>query len=125
MAQISYMYEGLFPFSKFNMPADSPLATDIIEVQNDPSIKRFYQSLGETAVIPRKISVYGTEYGIGQILILDKISLGVFTVGVIKAIGFVNNEVSFCVTSYVASQSKFGYYISTKLLSMDEAVKYS
>ena len=125
MAQISYMYEGLFPHSKFGMPADSPLATDVVEVQSDPNIRRFYLSLGEKAVIPKKIFIYGTEYGIGQTLILKKMSLGVLTVGVIKAIGFANDEVSFNVSSYVASQSKLGYYVSSKLISLDETVKYS
>ena len=125
MAQISYFYYGLFPRSKFDLPADSPNVKDVSLISQDREIQKFYSTLHHTAVIPKKITIYGTEYGSGQILILDKLSLGVLKVGIIKAIEFSNNEASFFVSTFEALQSKFGYYLASKDLCQNEVVNYT
>ena len=127
MSQISNFYDGLFPRSKFDLPADAPNVEDVRHLTRDPSILKFYTFMGQTAVIPKTVTVYGTEYRKGHILILGKQSLGVLKVGIVRAIGYSKNEVSFGLSTYKAKQSKYGYYVSTKSKShlQDEVVKHS
>ena len=125
MSQISNFYDGLFPRSKFDLPADAPNVEDVRHLTRDPGILKFYTFMGQNAVIPKTVSVYGTDYRKGQILLLGKQSLGVLKVGIVRAIGYCGNEVSFGLSTYEAKQSKYGYYVSTKSHFQDEVVKLS
>merc|ERR1719357_196298 len=49
MSQISYFYYGLFPRSKFDLPADAPNVEDVRHLTRDPSILKFYTFMGQTA----------------------------------------------------------------------------
>ena len=109
MSQISNFYDGLFPRSKFDLPADAPNVEDVRHLTRDPGILKFYTFMGQNAVIPKTVSVYGTDYRKGQILNLGNQSLGV----------------SFGLSTYEAKQSKYGYYVSTKSHFQDEVVKLS
>ena len=125
MAQISFYYYGLFSSSKFEVPDDAPNVKDVLKVTSDSGLRRFYSSLQSDAVIPKKLKVFGTGYGIGKVLVLIKMCHGKLRIGVIKAIAFSSNEVNFSISVFEAHQSKFGNYVTTKFVSLDDTVNYS
>ena len=113
MAQISYRYEGLFP-SKYDIPENAASVKEVKQVETDDFIKLFLSTLDEEALVPVKISVYGTSYEPGNVLVLHKEDVGEMTVGVVKAIGFFKGEVFFGCTIFEARQSVNGYYVTIK-----------
>ena len=125
MAQISFYYYGLFSSSKFEVPDDAPNVNDVLRITSDSSLRSFYGSLQSDAVIPKKLKVFGTGYGIGKVLVLNKLCFGKLRIGVIKAIAFSSSEVNFSISVFEAHQSKFGYYVTTKFVSPNDTVNYS
>ena len=125
LAQISYYYSGLFSSCKFEVPDNSPNVKDILKITSDPYLKNFFSGLSSDSVVPKRLKIFGTGYGIGKVLVLKKVCFGKLIVGVIKAIAFSSDEVTFSVTAFEAHQSKFGYYITTKLIAVNDTVNYS
>lgn len=113
MAQISYRYEGLFP-SKYDIPDNAASIKDVKQVETDDFMKYFMSTFDEEALVPVKISIYGTSYEPGNVLVLEKGDVGEMTVGVLKAIAFFKGEVFFGCTMFEARQSVNGYYVTIK-----------
>ena len=125
MAQISFYYYGLFSSSKFEVPVDAPNVYDVLKITSDSGLRSFYSSLQSDSVIPKKLKVFGTVYGIGKVLVLKKMCFGKLRIGVIKAIAFSSSEVNFSISVFEAHQSKFGHYVTTKFVSPNDTVNYS
>ena len=88
-------------------------------------MKQYYAALKPEALIPKYINIFGTRYEAGQVLVLKKLSHGSLKIGLIRSISNFEQEVTFCVATFEASQSKFGYYVTTKHISPFEAVDYN
>ena len=123
-AQISYCYQGLFPRSKIEIPDIAPEISAILTVTQDPELKQFLSSSNPYDLVPKYVKIFGTKYEPGNILVLEKICHGLLKIGLIKSLVSDGKIVTFCVTSFEASQSKFGFYVTTKFLSNFETVKF-
>ena len=56
---------------------------------------------------------------------MKKLDFGQLKVGLIKCITCTGTDVTFFVSTFEASQSKFGYYVNTKVLVPSEIVSYA
>ena len=121
LAQISYGYFGLFSRNKIEIPDKAPEALDVAKVTVNPILKSYICSLDPKALIPKNVKVFGTHYEAGQVLILKKLCHGLLKIGLIQCISYNGIALNFCVTTFEASQSKFGFYVTTKFLSDFEA----
>ena len=122
LAQVSYMYNGLFP-KKLKLPPSSPSKKEALLVTSDLSLTAFLSDFDE-AIVPHHVEIYGTLYEAGMILILSKAIVGQsLTVGLLKYIAVVNGDVVFGCQSFKAEQSSFGYYVTTKSLNNLVSIK--
>jgi hypothetical protein len=124
LAQISYCYQGLFPKFQLEIPDTAPHVFEIQRITKDPLVIQFLSSLNPQGLSPKSIKIFGTLYEAGSILIMEKLSFGLLKVGLVRCISCNENKVSFSVSSYEASQSKFGYYVTTRFVSECEVVSY-
>ena len=69
------------------------------------------------AFLPRCVSVHGTEYKAGMVVVLQKVGMGEMKVGIIVSIGYDMGRVIFGCTVFEAGQSKNGYYVTFKKVS--------
>ena len=83
----------------------------------------YLASLEAKTLIPKYVKVFGTRYEAGQVLVLKKLSHGLLKIGLIKHISFNGTSVKFCVRTFKASQSKYGFYVTTKFLSQFEVTE--
>ena len=111
LAQVSYRYNGLFP-KMLHVPDNALTVRELKVLYRDNFISRFMSTLDDSAVLPPNVTIHGTSYETGMVLVLDKLFEGEFTVGVLRAIAVLESEVSFCCTAFNARKSKYGYYIS-------------
>ena len=125
LAQISYAYHGLFPTNKLEMPEDTINVFQVKANSNDDFQRRFLSTLDPSAQYPAKVTVLGTSYQPGMILVLKKEVLGELKVGLLKAIAVHDTKIIFGCSSFLCTQSKFGYYVTTKSLSNFELTSYS
>ena len=125
LAQISHYYYGLFGKSKFEVPDSSISVKEMLKKVKTTSLLKFYANCPANAVAPVQMKVFGTLYGPKKIVIMQKFSIGSLKVGVIKAMSFCDNELTFLVTSFEAKLTKFGYYVAVNMCLEDEVVKYS
>ena len=72
LAQISYSYQGLFPINVIEMPEDTLSVFQIPVTTKDDFQRRFLASLIQNAYYPAKVTVLGTLYQPGMILIMKK-----------------------------------------------------
>ena len=121
LAQISYCYYGLFSRNKIEIPDKAPEAFDVSKITLDPILKSYICSLDPKTLVPKNVKVFGTHYEAGQVLILKKLCHGLLKIGLIKCISSNGISLNFCVSTFEASQSKFGFYVTTKFLSDFEA----
>ena len=124
-AQITYRYQGLFPTHRLEIPDAAPRVTDAKKMFEDPLLKQYLSSLNHDTLIPKFIKIFGTRYEAGQVLIVKKLDFGLLKVGLIRCITCTGTDVNFLVSSFEASQSKFGYYVTTKVLAPSEIVSYA
>ena len=124
LAQISYQYLGLFPRSKFEIPDNSVTVEGMKATTSDPFLKLYLRKLNLNALVLKNIKIYGTLYIIGNVLVLMKLSPGTLKVGLIKAISFHEEEVNFGVTTFVALQNRYNFYVTTEKMSDFETLNY-
>ena len=124
MVQISYYYYGMFSRSKYEIPDEALNVCDVKKITNEPLLKDYYTGLSPECTIPKKIKIFGTNYEVGKVLVLEKECLGKLKVGIIRAISFWK-EANFLVTTFEAHQNKFGYYVTTAFLSHSESISFS
>ena len=124
LAQVSYAFYGLFPKTKYEVPDNSPLSSDVSSITTDLAMQTFFKNLDSQAMIPKQIKIYGTTYESGKVLVIKKVEYGKLTVGLIKAISYFKHEVKFAVKTFEAHQSKYGQYVTTKFLKSHEIVDY-
>ena len=124
LAQVSYAFYGLFSTNKHEIPDNAPMASDVAKITSDPALKAFYQELNEEAVIPNRVKIYGTEFIIGKIIVIKKQDHGNLKVGLIKAISYFKNKISFAVVTFEALKSKFGPFVTTAFISAHEVVDF-
>ena len=122
MAQISYCYLGLFP-RKFEIPVDAVSVKDLMTITKDVSLKIFFSSISQEALIPKTIKIFGTVYETGMVLVVEKRDLGEIKVGILQAISFYREKVTFGCTVFEALLSKHGYFVSSKKVSDMETFK--
>ena len=82
--------------------------------------KRMVEFLGKvapSAIIPPEVSIWGTKYNIGEILIIKKPDAGELDIGVIFAIAVINNEVIFGCEGFKAFQNKNNVYVTHSKLN--------
>ena len=108
-AQITYSYNGLFP-RKYVIPSDAVSVSDMSQVSNDPFLQMFISRISKGSVIPKNITVFGTKYEAGMILVLEKSNYGEIKAGLLRAISFCKERVFFASSVFQAFQSKHGYY---------------
>ena len=87
--------------------------------------REFLAGLGADALLPKYVTVFGTEYKTGMIVILNKPRAGELRVGVITYIAFDKDRVVFCCTSFQTYQSKYGYYVTNKKCAEHVIVDHS
>ena len=124
MAMISYAYSGLFPRSKFELPDDSVNAETMRLATSDDFLTRFISNINPKALILKKVTIYGTLYSTGNILVLKKLAPGTLHVGVLKAISFFEEKIKFGVKTFTVMLNKFNFYVSTACESEFEVVEY-
>ena len=122
LSQISHHFNGLFPMVKVIIPDNAP-TLDEISPSLAPNLQQFLTSHDPSSLVPKFVTVYGTRYDVGEVLVLEVLDEGLFEVGVIKCILLVENQVCFCVSVFEASLSKYGYYVTTKFLSLLKSVR--
>ena len=106
------------------MPEDTLSVFQIPVTTKDDFQRRFLASLIQNAYYPAKVTVLGTLYQPGMILIMKKESFGVLKVRLLKAISVKDKNVLFGCSSFECKQSKFGYYVTTKVLTDFECIRY-
>ena len=116
LAQITHRYNGLFP-DKLSMPPNSLCVKEMSasNIKNHPPA--FMTQLRGEAFLPRCVSVHGTEYKAGMVVVLQKVGMGEMKVGIIVSIGYDMGRVIFGCTVFEAGQSKNGYYVTFKKVS--------
>jgi hypothetical protein len=124
MAQISYRYDGLFP-SKYDIPENTPCVSDMKNINSDAFLKQFMEHFNPDVLVPVKITIYGTCYEPGMILVLEKSTFVEMKVGVLRAIAFHGNEVFFGCSVFESCQSVNGYYVTVKNTRNFHIVNYS
>ena len=124
-AQISYAYSGLFPVSRIEMPDDTLNVFQVPKIVNDDFQRQFILTLEPNDLYPAKISILGTLYQPGMILVMKKEVFGELKVGLLKAISVKDKHVIFGCSSFKCTQTKFGYYVTTQILSEFECISYS
>ena len=92
---------------------------------SDSLMKQFMEQFEPDVLIPVKITIHGTDYEPGMILVIEKSDYGELKVGVLKAIAFHEHEVYFGCSVFVSCLSVNGYYVSVKNTGVFEIVKYS
>ena len=95
-----------------HVPDNALIVRELKVLYRDNFISRFMSTLDDSAVLPPNVTIHGTSYETGMVLVLDKLFEGEFTVGVLRAIAVLESEVSFCCTAFNARKFKYGYYIS-------------
>lgn len=125
MAQITYAYTGLFP-PKFDVPHEAASISELKVMKNDVRDEFVRNlSIGEDALLPTNVTVFGTKYEAGMVLVLDKRSFGELTVGLLKVIAYWKEQVYFGCTVFEAVQSKLGFYVTSKKIKNLEVVNHS
>ena len=125
MAQISYSYSGLFP-RKLNIPAEALKVKEMKHVNPNPLIKLFMSKLDQNDLVPTKITVFGTIYEPGMVLVKAVAGFGEkMIVGILQAIAVQKGEVVFACVSFEAQRSSYGFYVTTKQVAELEVVKHS
>ena len=107
------------------MPDETLNVFQVPLTAKDDFQRRFLSTLNQNALYPAKISVLGTLYQPGMILVMKKEVFGEIKVGLLKAISVQNKVVTFGCSSFECTQSKFGYYVTTNVVSDFECISYS
>ena len=123
-AQISHRYNGLFP-EKYSFPANTLSVKELSPDITSCTPKEFLSCLGADALLPTSVTVFGTMYKTGMIVILNKPGMGELRVGVITCIAFDKDRVVFCCTAFETCQSKHGYYMTNKKCAEHVIVNHS
>ena len=71
------------------------------------------------------MKVFGTKFEIDSIIVIKKSDFGELKIGVVKSIAFHEEQVHFVCKIFLASQSKYGYYITTSIFNELELVSLS
>ena len=124
LAQVSHVYIGLFPSRIVQVPDDTLCVYQVPDTQESFQ-RRFLTQLDPKSLYPSKVIILGTSYEPGMVLILKKIDFGLLKVGILKGLNVKSNKVMFACSTFECTQSKYGYYVSTKLLSDFECVMYT
>ena len=125
LAQVSYRFYGLFPISKFDIPANSLSLRDTILIsEKDAYLMKASEILDEDSLILTQIKIFGTLYSPGMVLVMKKESYGVLKVGIIRIISFKGGRVTFGCSKFTAMQSRNNFYVSTENLSSFEFISY-
>ena len=124
LAQISYAYTGMFPRTKFEIPDDSVTVHSMKGATSDSFLRMYLTTLDNSALILKKVKIYGTLYLPGNVLVLKKMSSGTLKVGLLRNISFFEEEISFGVTTFMAQQNRYNFYVTMELLSEFEKVMY-
>jgi hypothetical protein len=124
LAQISYRYDGLFP-NKYDIPDNTVSVRDLKNMTSDSLMRQFMEQFESDVLIPVKITIHGTDYEPGMLLVIEKSDFGEIKVGVLKAIAFHENEVYFGCSVFISCLSINGYYVSVKNTGVFDIVKYS
>ena len=74
----------------------------------------FLSTISLEAIIHTSITIYGTKYEVGMLVVIEKKDFGEAIVGVLRAFAFVEKKALFCCTTYEAVQSKHDYYVVTR-----------
>ena len=123
LAQVCYRYYGLFP-TKLDIPAVSVSLQDHEGSSQDLYIRNAKHVLYRDSLILKSVKIYGTLYKPGMIVVMKKQSLGVLKVGLIRIIGFQNDQILFGCSSFIAKQSRYNYYVSTEDQDVFEFISY-
>ena len=106
LAQVSYRFYGLFPISKFDIPANSLSLRDTILIsEKDAYLMKASEILDEDSLILTNIKIFGTLYSPGMVLVMKKESYGVLKIGIIRIISFKGGRVTFGCSKFTAMQS--------------------
>ena len=119
MAQISYSFYGLFPSRRLEVPDNAPEVKEVLEVSNDAEMRHYYTRLHGQALVPNHLQIYGTKFEVGHLVVMEKMSFGTLKVGLIMGMSCYKNEVNFLVSTFVALQSKYGYYVTSESLNKE------
>ena len=116
MAQISYSFYGLFPTRRLEVPDNAAKVMEVLKVTNDPKMRHYYSGLHRQSLVPNHLHIYGTKFEVGNLVVIEKMSFGILKVGLIMGMSCYKNEVNFMVSTFVALQSKYGYYVTSESL---------
>ena len=122
LAQVCHRYYGLFPISKLDFPANSAPLDSYISSSSNIYIHQAAQVLHRECLILTNVKIHGTLYNPGMIVVMKKQSLGVLKVGLVRIIALQNKQVFFGCSTYIAMQSRYNYYVTTKDLEAFEIV---
>ena len=123
-AQISYAYFGVFLRNPGEIP-DGTLIVSQVPTTKDAFQRKFLETLSPRALYPAKVTVMGTLYAPGMILIFKKEKFGILKVGLLKGISMKDKNISFGCSTFECSLSEFGYYVTVKLVSDFECITYT
>ena len=101
------------------MPDNAPEVKEVLEVTNDAEMRHYYTRINGQSLIPFHLQIYGTKFEVGQLVVMEKISFGTLKVGLIMGMSCYKNEVNFLVSTFVALQSKYGYYVTADSLDKE------
>ena len=124
LAQVCHRYYGLFPVNKLDIPANSAPLESYLSTTSDLHIHQAAQFLQKDCLILRNFKIFGTLYSPGTIVIMKKESLGVLKIGLVRVIGYQNNQVLFGCSTFIAMQSRYNYYVTTEELDTFEIISY-
>lgn len=101
------------------MPDNAPEVKEVLEVSNDAEMRHYYTRLHGQALVPNHLQIYGTKFEVGHLVVMEKMSFGTLKVGLIMGMSCYKNEVNFLVSTFVALQSKYGYYVTSESLNKE------
>ena len=121
LAQVCYRYYGLYPVSKFDIPANSSSLADQVKFTNDVYIRQASLELPNHALT---LKILRTLYSPGMVLVVNKKSAGVVKVGIIRLIAFNDEKVFFGLSTFLARQSRYNFYVSIEDMDCFEIKSY-
>ena len=124
LTQVYYRYYGLYPVSKFDIPANSNSLADQLKFTNDIYIRQASLELPNHALILTSLKILGTLYSPGMVLVVNKKSAGEVKVGIIRLIAFNDEKVFFGFSTFLARQSRYSFYVSIEDMDCFEIKSY-
>ena len=82
------------------------------------------QASSADAPVTHSVKVYGTDYSIGSVVILEKNAEGLLKVGLVRIIIILDGQPVFGCSTFLAGLSRCNFYVAIDKIKELETVKY-